>query len=195
MRGSARGGGVITWFKVDDGLPTHHKVLSIPRGRRRREAVGSWTLAGAWCSGNKTEGRIPKPALVDLDIPQKVADDLVAAGLWRDEGLHYQMHDFLDYNPTAEQVTKARTDAAERQRRARERARERRNKGDVSRVSHAPVTRDVTDPRHGPPDPTRPDPVLACPDERTEVEVQDARAAIQRAIESWGLNLPDEASA
>lgn len=141
----------MSWFRVDDSLPTHRKVLSIPRGRRRRECVGSWTICGAWCSANNTEGLIPKPALIDLDIPQKVADDLVAAGLWRDEVSHYRMHDYLDYNPTAEQVAKARTDAAERQRRARERARE-------SRVTHASVTCAVTDPRHGPPDPTRPDP-------------------------------------
>lgn len=149
----------MTWFKVDDTLPTHRKVLAIPRGRRRREALGSWTLAGAWCSGNRTEGRIPKPALADLDIPHSVADDLVTAGLWHDRGDHYLMHDFLDYNPSAEQVTKARADAAERQRRAREKAAEGRANGTPSRrdsrVTHVPVTCSVTDPRHGPPDPTR----------------------------------------
>ena len=113
----------MTWFKVDDGFPTHRKVLSIPRGQRRLAAVGAWTLTGAWCAANGTEGRIPESVLEEFGIPRKVADDLLAAGLWqRIDG--YEVHDYLDYNPTAEQVEADRVAARERQRRARERAKE-----------------------------------------------------------------------
>jgi hypothetical protein len=155
----------MTWFKVDDGLPTHRKVLSLPRGARRLSAIGAWTMAGAWTSANLTEGFIPKTVLADLGIGPKVAADLVSCGLWRAEKTGYRMHDFLDYNPTAERVQQDRADAAARQKKAREKARaaakaareaaENSSGHNVSSsVSHG-VTNGVS---HGPPDPTRPDP-------------------------------------
>lgn len=115
------------WFRVDDHFPTHRKVLSLPRGARRLTAVGAWTMAGAWCSANLTEGRIPSNVLDDLGITTKVATDLVDCGLWIRDGADYRMHDFTSYNPTRDQVKRDRKVAAERQRRARERAKERRD--------------------------------------------------------------------
>ena len=115
------------WFKVDDHFPTHRKVLRLPRGQRRLAAIGAWTMAGAWCSANLTEGRIPKDVLDDLGIPAKAAADLVECGLWKTAPGGYAMHDFTSYNPTREQVQRDREATAERQRRARERAREKRD--------------------------------------------------------------------
>jgi hypothetical protein len=119
----------MSWFKVDDGFPTHRKVLSIPRGQRRLAAVGAWTLAGAWSAANGTEGSIPAHVVDELGIPAKVVADLLASGLWIHRTDGQQMHDFLDYNPSAEQVAADREAARERQRRARERAREARRTG------------------------------------------------------------------
>lgn len=116
----------MAWFKVDDGFPTHRKVLAIPRGPRRLSAVGAWTLAGAWSSANGTEGRIPAHVVDELGIPPKVVADLLASGLWRSEDDGQQMHDFLDYNPSAAQVAADREAARVRQQRAREAARARR---------------------------------------------------------------------
>lgn len=95
----------MVWFKVDDGLPSHPKVLSIPRGARRVAAIGTWTLAGAWCSKHPAQGGvIPDGVLDELGLPARAAADLAAVGLWlRVEG-GYRFHDFHDYNPTAEQV-------------------------------------------------------------------------------------------
>lgn len=117
----------MTWFKVDDGFPTHRKVLAIPRGQRRLAAVGAWTLTGAWSAANGTEGRIPNHIIDEFGIPRRVVDDLVTSGLWRthdDDNGAQQMHDFLDYNPSADQVAADREAARERQRRARERRRQ-----------------------------------------------------------------------
>jgi hypothetical protein len=107
--------GIVAWFKVDDALPAHHKVLSIPRGARRLAAIGAWTLAGAWTSANLKEGLIPKPVVEELGIPGRAVADLVAAGLWIEVPGAYQMHDYLDYNPTAEQVLYSRVGNARRQ--------------------------------------------------------------------------------
>lgn len=155
------------WFKVDDGFPTHRKILSIPRGSRRLAAAGAWTFAGAWSSANLTEGYIPKTVLPDLGITPAAANDLVTAGLWLTEPDGYRMHDFLIYNPSADRVRADRAAAAERQRKAREKAASRRE-------SHRESRRDTTDPSrresrvshagsHGPPDPTRPDPSTRAP--------------------------------
>ncbi len=112
----------MTWLKVDDGFPTHRKVLAIPRGPRRLAAVGAWTLAGAWVAGNGQDGRVPDAVLDELAISPKVVADLVTSGLWMRNGSGHVMHDYLDYNPSAEKVAKERAEAAERQRRAREAA-------------------------------------------------------------------------
>lgn len=150
----------MTWFKVDDAFPTHRKVLSVPRGSRRLAAVGAWTLCGAWVAANGNDGKLPAHVLEDFGIPSKAADDLVMAGLWELSDDGYLVHDYLTYNPSGEQVAADRAAAAERQRRARERAKASRRD---SRVTHADVTPDVTPPRHGPPDPTRPDPKETTP--------------------------------
>lgn len=116
----------MTWFKVDDALPTHRKILTIPRGARRLAAVGAWTLAGAWSSGALKDGHIPDSVLEELAIPPRAVEDLVAAGLWHRNGTGYVMHDYLDWNPSAEKVRAERAAAAERQRKAREAAAKRR---------------------------------------------------------------------
>jgi len=151
----------MTWFKVDDALPAHHKVLSIPRGMRRVAAAGAWVLCGAWSSANMKEGRVPLAVIDELAIPARAVADLLAAGLWLPVEGGYQMHDYLDYNPSAEQVTRERQAAVERQRRARERSKgtpSRRDTAVTNGVTHAPVTEQCHGVSHGPPVPARPDP-------------------------------------
>jgi hypothetical protein len=175
-------GCLVTWFKVDDRLPTHRKVLSIPRGARRVAAIGAWTLCGAWVSGNGNDGHVPAHVLDDFGIPARAAADLVSCGMWKVSEDGYVIHDYLDYNPTGEQIANDRAAAAERQRRAREKAASRRD----SRVTHADVTPPVTDPRHGPPDPTRPDPKEQTP----SVSVAAPKHPIP---ENWRPTAEDEA--
>lgn len=138
----------MTWFRADDSLPTHRKVLSIPRGARRVAAMGTWVLAGTWCAANLTEGHIPAGVVDDLGLPARAVADLVAARLWHPTDGGYAMHDYLDYNPTKEQVERERAAARKRQQRARETAKSQRSHA----VTNGEVTAGVTVP------PTRPDP-------------------------------------
>jgi hypothetical protein len=142
----------MTWFKVDDAFPTHRKVLAIPRGQRRLAAVGAWTLAGAWVAANGNDGIVPLHVLDEFAISPRVADDLVSVGLWKVCSEGFEVHDYLHYNPSGEQIAADRKAAAERQRRAREKAMSRRD----SRVTHAEVTEPSADTVTVPP--TRPDP-------------------------------------
>ena len=91
----------MVWFKVDDRLPLNPKMAGVSIA-----AVGLWVEAGAWASASQTDGQVLKRLLRVLhpDASEKLAEELVAAGLWEDQGDHWQIHDFLDYNPPREEV-------------------------------------------------------------------------------------------
>lgn len=93
----------MTWFRVDDSFPQHPKVLAIPR-RDRVAAIGLWTLAGTWCAAQLTDGHLGGHMVAELAASQKHADLLVRVGLWETVEGGYQVHDYLDYNPSAEEV-------------------------------------------------------------------------------------------
>lgn len=137
------------WFKVDDGLFSSRKVLSIPR-KDRVAAVGLWTLAGSWAAQELTDGVVPKYALDALGATLRLSRALVEAQLWLsrpDGGIEFK--NWSEFQPTRSQVEKDREDARERQRSHREKKRD----GDVT---NGDVTRDYQRESQDP-DPTRPD--------------------------------------
>lgn len=101
----------MVWFKVDDSFHSHPKVLSSSLG-----AVGLWTVAGSWSSDHHTDGYVP-----DYVIPQlsrgatDLADELVAARLWRRTKGGYQFHQWNEdgdgsvRNPTRSEVMARRS--------------------------------------------------------------------------------------
>lgn len=108
------------YFRVDDGFPQHPKVLAIPR-RQRAAAVGLWTLAGAWCQRNLTNGRLGKHIVEELGATRKVAELLVSTGLWTSDGEFYYFHEFIGWQGASRDEVLAKRDAeAERKRRWRE---------------------------------------------------------------------------
>ncbi|MFF3886575.1 mucin-2 [Streptomyces sp. NPDC001914] len=122
----------MTWFKVDDTAHTNPKLL-----KAGNAALGLWVRAGAYAAQHLTEGVIPG-VVAQLYGTAPQARKLVASGLWHAPGHDctrceqppagdYVMHDFLIYNPTRARVEDDRAAAAERQKRARERAAEQRN--------------------------------------------------------------------
>ena len=108
----------IPWFKVDDGLPTSRKLLSIPR-RMRLPALGLWTVAGAWSAGELTDGHVPGYMLEEWGATDMQATCLVNAGLWYAERDGYVFHDWDDYQPTRDEVHAKREAWKDRQRKAR----------------------------------------------------------------------------
>ena len=153
------------WFKVDDKLHSHKKSA-----RAGVEAIGLWTLAGAWCADQLSDGFVPNYVAARIDPNhEEHAASLVLAGLWvpgefeGDTGWFF--HEWAEYQPTREQVESRREENRERQRIHRARV-SRDDAGRFRSLSQrdAPVTNvSVTDgsPRESPvarPDPTRPDP-------------------------------------
>ena len=106
----------MTWFKVDDSFHSHPKAAASSLA-----ALGLWTAAGAWSGDHLTDGFLPDHMIPLLSRgATKLADELVAAGLWRRVKGGYRFHDWAEYNPTAESVKTERKAARERMRKVRE---------------------------------------------------------------------------
>ncbi len=87
-------GWTVSWVKLDDKLWCHPKFVLLSCN-----AVTLWTFGLCWCNQYETDGRIPKAMLPVLRSSVEVAQELVAAGLWRDLGDGWQVHDYLEYQP------------------------------------------------------------------------------------------------
>jgi hypothetical protein len=98
------------WFKVDDSLAYHPKVLAAGN-----TALGVWLRAGSWSARHLTDGFIPESVLATLGGTRSNADALVKAGLWITESDGWRFHDWLEYQPRADDVKlaqEARRDAS-----------------------------------------------------------------------------------
>jgi hypothetical protein len=159
----------MTWFRIDDGLSDHPKWLATPPAAR-----GLWVTAGAWCSKHLTDGLVPTHVLPMLGGKPKDARDLIAAGLWVKVPDGWQIHDFLDRNPSREKVEAER--AAARKRVADARAKKAGSSADV-RANTERTSDGVTA------TPTRPDPKVTPqpPAERGAKEAHAGQHANCRA--------------
>lgn len=99
----------MAWFKVDDGLHSSRKVLSIPRNIRFA-AIGLWTLAGSWSADEELDGYIPDYVVSEWGAQQKWVDALVKAGLWTlvEDGAQFVKWD--EYQPTRADLEAERTE-------------------------------------------------------------------------------------
>lgn len=100
----------MTWFKVDDALHSHPKVMAAPLA-----ALGLWVVAGSWSAANLTDGFVAVQVLPRLH-PDAVtlADELVTAGLWKRAKGGYQFHDWANYQPSRDDVLEERRKWAEK---------------------------------------------------------------------------------
>lgn len=103
------------WFKLDENFANHPKVT-----KAGNAATGLWVRCAAYSAQYLTDGHIPSEIARDFGRPREIAA-LVETGLWLpcDDDDGYVMRDYLDYNPSKEQVLAER--AANRERQARRR--------------------------------------------------------------------------
>lgn len=84
------------WAKLDDVFHNHPKVL-----KAGNEAIGMHARALSYCACYLTDGFVPDEF---VKRRHRLARRLCVAGLWaRVEG-GYKIHDYLDFNPSAEKV-------------------------------------------------------------------------------------------
>lgn len=95
----------MSWQKFTDRARENRKIR-----RSSPEAITLWWAVGNWCCEHKTDGFIDKDDLADAWRPlgrkfdhEKAAKECVQRGLFVDHGTAYEVHDFLEYNPSKEQ--------------------------------------------------------------------------------------------
>ena len=146
------------WFKVDDTLAFHAKVVAAGN-----EAMGLWVRAGSWSSQQLTDGFIPDHMIAAMGGGE---DRLIEVGLWTREDGGCRFHEWEQA-----QFTRAEIEAKREAERDRKRKQRRtpggqftdsgRSPGGVPAGHPAghPAGQDAESPRESHrPVPTRPDP-------------------------------------
>src|SRR5690606_39065241 len=105
----------MVWFKVDDNLAFHHKVIAAGN-----PAIGLWVRAGSMCAQQLTDGFVPDHMILALGTPAQ-AKRLVTVGLWDRVKGGYTFHGWTERQPSKASVEAERAAAADRMRLARER--------------------------------------------------------------------------
>lgn len=133
----------MTWVRIESGFFRHRKVLDLP-------IAAKLLFIGGLCysAENGTDGHISKSALrvltAELDVKPTMTTWLEDAGLWHKQADGHDIHDYLVYQPSAEQERQRRQETADRVKAWRETKKHRRN---ASSNSVTPtVTDDVTNP-------------------------------------------------
>lgn len=138
----------MVWQRNDDQYGVSRKVTRIPRGDRLA-AVGLDQLAKNYSVRALTDGVLDEVELVEVLATRKLIDTLVEVGLWHRDGHDCDrcvqpphrgvvIHDFLEYNPSRQQVETLRE--SERVRKASQRDK-RRNPGGSDHPVPVPVPR------------------------------------------------------
>lgn len=105
-------------FEVDDQFHAHPKADAAGL-----EAIGLWVIAGSWCAGYLTDGRVPRGRALKMGSVS-LWTRLVEVGLVEVTEDGYRLHDYLHWNRSAAEIASDRVRATEKKRdqRARKRA-------------------------------------------------------------------------
>lgn len=96
----------MAWVKLDDQFPDHPKVVAAGG-----DAAWLYVAGLCYCQAKLTDGHIPSgvvPRLSDRKFPTKLADKLVAVGLWTKDAKGYIVHDYKEYNIPAKEIREKR---------------------------------------------------------------------------------------
>jgi hypothetical protein len=113
----------MTWAKLDDDFYGHPKVLDA--WRRDRSAVGLFALSLSYSAKHELDGAVPanfiRQVLPDRDERRAAVTALLRAGLWEHNGGRgaYAIHDFLDCNPSREELDRDRAAGRRRAQKSR----------------------------------------------------------------------------
>lgn len=104
------------WFRLEESFHHHPKVR-----RAGNAATGLWVRCATYSAQYLTDGVVPTEVVHEYGRSREI-DALMTSGLWVRNGDGFLIPDYLDYNPSAEQVRADRARARERQRKVRETA-------------------------------------------------------------------------
>lgn len=109
-------GGAMSWVRIESRTPMHPKFATLSPA-----AGWLWITGLCHCGEYLTDGRIKAgvPARLVNGYKKAWADELVRAGLWTETKDGWQVHDYLEFQPSAEAEHKRRKEDAERKAKAR----------------------------------------------------------------------------
>lgn len=93
----------MTWARIDDGFWRNEKVAACSDA-----SLGLHVRAISYCADQATDGVLSGIALKALRAKAGLVRELVKAGLWIDHHDRFEIHDYLKYNPSAEQIATKR---------------------------------------------------------------------------------------
>lgn len=183
------------WVKLDDRFPSHRKIDLLSD-----RAFRLYVSALCWSSENLTEGHIPDAnvtRIAHVRNTKATAKELEERGLWERVDDGWQIHDYLDYNPTRASIQTERQRNAARQQEYRDKKKAAEaKKAAAAKIEHNAVTPPVTKiERNGgsnaAPAPARPDQGLlpdgSSPAAGSEPAPYDTLGDLKRAIAAAGL--------
>ena len=141
------------WFKVDDTLAFHAKVVAAGN-----EAMGLWVRAGSWSSQQLTDGFIPDHMIAAMGGGE---DRLVEVGLWAREDGGCRFHEWEQAQFTRAEIEAKRESERDRKRKQRRTpggkfTESERSPSGVPAGQDAESSRESHRPVPSRPDPTRP---------------------------------------
>lgn len=87
----------MSWVKLDDGFPDHPKAAGLSDA-----AFRSYVTSLCYAARFLTDGFIPGAVARKMAAPKVLVQ--LSGPLWEEVEGGYQIHDYLAYNPTKEQV-------------------------------------------------------------------------------------------
>jgi len=96
-------------FRVDDSFGQHPKTVGLSL-----EAIGLWTLAGAWSMHYLTDGRVPGEVMRGLCRRPRVIHELTQRNLVIPIDGDWQFVDWLQYQRSRAQIEAEREKARKR---------------------------------------------------------------------------------
>lgn len=135
----------MSWARLDDEILDNDKIARAGALGLLLHVAGI-----TWCARNLTDGRIPKQKVqcllnltgiyvdrgndagvpfttatgngaIDHPMAEQIALHLKGQELWHDRGDHWEIHDYLEYNPSREEVLSRREHARTKKHRQRSR--------------------------------------------------------------------------
>lgn len=103
----------MSWFRLEGRGAFHFKVIAAGD-----EPYGAWCRAGQWSTDQLTDGFVPEGTALLINRKAKVWARLCEVNLLEKVDGGYQIHDFLDFNPSSEQERSRREETREKRRAA-----------------------------------------------------------------------------
>ena len=103
----------MTWLKIDDRAFDDPKLVGLS-DTAHLAVLRSWIYAAK----HETDGYVPAAIVAALTHgKRRFVDEILAGGLWQENGAGFVIHNFTKYNPTRETLRAKRAADSERKRR------------------------------------------------------------------------------